>query len=71
MSGQNFNFSFGFNPFDQGFGFCSTEAPSRKERLQKKLNFLKRLRDDFETRLAGLNAAISTIERQLTEEDAA
>jgi len=38
---------------------------------ERKLKFLQAMRDDLETRLAGLNAAIETIERQLNREDAA
>ncbi|WP_287128000.1 hypothetical protein [Candidatus Cyanaurora vandensis] len=68
---RGFSFGFGCNPFDQNFGFCNPEPLSRKERLQRKVRFLKRLRDDLEARLAGLNASISTIERQLSEEDVA
>jgi hypothetical protein len=37
--------------------------------LERKLKFLKAIRDDIEIRLAGLNAAIGTIEQQLRAED--
>ncbi|MEB3282232.1 hypothetical protein ACL6C3_28580 [Capilliphycus salinus ALCB114379] len=41
---------------------------SRKAYQERKLQFLKWMRDDLETRLAGLNAAIETVERQLNQE---
>lgn len=44
---------------------------SRKAYQERKLKFLKWMRDDLETRLAGVNAAIQTIERQVNEETAA
>lgn len=49
----------------------SSEPMSRKSRLERKQKFLKAMRDDLETRLAGLNAAISKIEEQLSQEEAA
>lgn len=61
-----FPFSF---PFWQD-GYCGSEPVSRKTRLERKLRFLKGMRDDLETRLAGLNAAINNVEQQLTQEDA-
>ena len=36
---------------------------------ERKLKFLKMIRDSLEARLAGLNAAIATIERQLGQEE--
>ncbi|MBW4601938.1 MAG: hypothetical protein KME29_20770 [Calothrix sp. FI2-JRJ7] len=48
----------------------SPDAVSRKARLERKLSFLKTMRDDIETRLAGLNAAITNVEQQLNQEDA-
>ncbi|MBV8887383.1 MAG: hypothetical protein JO235_25770 [Chroococcidiopsidaceae cyanobacterium CP_BM_RX_35] len=48
-----------------------TEPPSHKTYQERKLKFLKWMRDDLETRLAGINAAIDTIERQLNREDTA
>lgn len=47
------------------------EPMSRKAYQERKLKFLKWMRDDLETRLAGVNAAIETIERQVNEETAA
>jgi hypothetical protein len=41
---------------------------SRRTYQERKLRFLKSMRDDLETRLAGLNAAIETIERQISQE---
>ncbi|HEY9875245.1 MAG TPA: hypothetical protein V6D12_17570 [Candidatus Obscuribacterales bacterium] len=49
----------------------SGEPISRRSRLERKLRFLQLMRDDLETRLAGVNAAISKIEEQLSEENAA
>ncbi|KAB8331005.1 hypothetical protein SD80_025905 [Scytonema tolypothrichoides VB-61278] len=46
-----------------------SEPVSRKTRLERKLRFLKTMRDDLDTRLAGLNAAISNVEQQLNQED--
>jgi hypothetical protein len=48
-----------------------SEPMSRQSFLQGRLKFLKWMRDDLETRLAGLNAAIEKVEQQLTQEDAA
>jgi hypothetical protein len=45
------------------------ESVSRKTTLERKLQFLKSMRGDMEIRLAGLNAAIGTIEQQLNQED--
>ena len=36
---------------------------------QRRLKFLKSMRDDLETRLAAINAAIDTIERQHSQEE--
>ena len=57
-------------PFDFWHNSCyGGETLSRKAQLQRKLRFLKTMRDDLDTKLAGLNAAIGTIEQQLTQED--
>jgi hypothetical protein len=45
------------------------EPWSDKEHKKRKLKFLKMMRDGLEARLAGLNAAIETVERQLSQED--
>lgn len=45
------------------------ETVSRKTSLERKLKFLKSMRGDLEIRLAGLNAAIGTMEQQLSQED--
>lgn len=45
------------------------EPISRKTSLERKLKFLKWMRGDLEIRLAGLNAAISSIEQQVSQED--
>jgi hypothetical protein len=42
---------------------------SREAYQKRKLDFLKRIRDDLEARLAAVNASISTIERQISQED--
>ena len=44
---------------------CGGKCPSRKEHQEQRLKFLKWVRDDMETRLAGLNAAIASIESQV------
>jgi hypothetical protein len=49
----------------------SGEPISRKTRLERKLKFLKWMRDELETKLAGINAAITNVEQQLSREDAA
>ncbi|MGA7954708.1 MAG: hypothetical protein WCA07_14440 [Gloeobacterales cyanobacterium] len=48
---------------------CGSEPPSRKARLERKLKFLKWMKDSLETRLSAVNAAIGTVERQVNEED--
>jgi hypothetical protein len=58
-------------PFWWNNSCYGAEPVSRQTYLQRKLNFLKWMRDDLETRLAGLNAAIDNIERQMNQEDAA
>ncbi len=45
------------------------EPRSARADKERKLKFLKMLRDSLEARLAGLNAAIATIERQLEREE--
>ena len=50
------------------FFFNTCGSTSRQEYQERKLKFLKWMRDDLETRLAGLNAAIETIERQMSRE---
>lgn len=45
----------------------SGQSYSRQEYRQQKLRFLKTMRDELETRLAGLNAAIETMERQMSQ----
>jgi hypothetical protein len=45
------------------------EPMSRKTYQERKLRFLRWMRDDLETRLAGVNAAIETIERQINQDD--
>jgi hypothetical protein len=47
------------------------ETISRKSRLQHKLKFLTWMRDDLESKLAGINAAIDTIRQQIEREDTA
>ena len=46
-----------------------SEPISRRTQLERKLRFLKSMRDDLETRLAGTNAAIEQTEQQLRRED--
>jgi hypothetical protein len=47
----------------------TSESFSRKTRLERRLRFLKSMRDELEPRLAGINAAIDKIEQQLSQED--
>lgn len=49
--------------------YCGGESVSRKTSLQRKLKFLKAMRGDLEIRLAGLNAAIGSIEQQISTEE--
>jgi hypothetical protein len=57
-------------PLEAFYNSCyGSEPPSRKARLQRKLKFLKRIKDGLETRLSAVNAAIGTVERQVSEED--
>ncbi|MEO0824551.1 MAG: hypothetical protein AAFX95_06630 [Cyanobacteria bacterium J06639_16] len=52
------------------FPFChGSQAPSFKDYQQFKLKHLKAVRDSLETRLAATNAAIQTIERQMSESE--
>ena len=46
---------------------CSPQKPSRKDYQNHKLNILKTVRDSLETRLAAVNAAIETTERQVAQ----
>ena len=54
-----------------GSSFCGNEPMSRKSFLERRLRFLKWMRDDLETRLAGINAAIGKVEQQLGDDEAA
>ncbi|MDJ0725772.1 MAG: hypothetical protein QNJ38_11735 [Prochloraceae cyanobacterium] len=54
--------------FFWGDPYCYSKS-SRKEMRQRKLEFLKSMRDNLEARLSGLNASIETIERQLRDEN--
>ncbi|MEL6263800.1 MAG: hypothetical protein AAGL17_06010 [Cyanobacteria bacterium J06576_12] len=50
------------------FPFCAPcHKASRSDYRQYKLNFLKTMRDSLETRLAAVNAAIATVERQASQ----
>jgi hypothetical protein len=48
---------------------CGGEPVSRKTSLERKLKFLRWMQGDLEIRLAGINAAIGSIEQQLNQED--
>ncbi|RMF23385.1 MAG: hypothetical protein D6756_08870 [Cyanobacteria bacterium J083] len=50
---------------------CSSEShgSSGLSWKQRRLKFLKSMRDELETRLAAINAAIETIERQTSQEE--
>jgi K+-sensing histidine kinase KdpD len=43
---------------------CNSESEASMTWRQRRLKFLKSIRDDLETRLAAINAAIESIERQ-------
>ena len=47
---------------------CS-DSYSPKANKERKLKVLKWIRDDLETRLAGVNAAIASIESQINREE--
>ncbi len=42
---------------------------STKNYKERRLKFLQWIRDDLETRLAGINATIDSLERQLNQEE--
>ena len=48
---------------------CNTQKHSPKAYKEHRLKFLQWIRDDLETRLAGINAAISTLESQIDREE--
>ena len=50
-------------------GSCNAENCSPKAVQERKLKFLKWMRDDLESKVAGLNAMIETIERQINREE--
>ena len=45
---------------------CESSTAAEQEYKARKLRFLKWMRDDIRTRLAGINAAIAELEKQLT-----
>ena len=51
------------------FGSCKPEDCSPEAMREKKLKFLKWIRNDLESRLAGLNAMIETMEQQISREE--
>jgi hypothetical protein len=51
------------------FPFCAPpSAESRRQYQRYKLEMMKSWRDSLEARLAALNAAISTVEQQISQE---
>ncbi|GAB4331460.1 MAG: hypothetical protein OHK0047_19230 [Leptolyngbyaceae cyanobacterium] len=48
---------------------CHSGSMAQKSHRQHQLEFLKWMRDSLETRLAAVNAAIATMERQMNEEN--
>ncbi len=48
---------------------CHSSSLTHKSYRQNQLEFLKWMRDSLETRLAAVNAAITTMERQMNEEN--
>ena len=51
--------------------YCGSQTTSYKTHQERKLTFLKRMRDHLQTRIAALNAAIESIEQQIGREDTA
>jgi hypothetical protein len=49
--------------------FSCNKSCTRRSFNERRLKFLKWVRDDLETKLAGVNAAIQTVERQISEDD--
>ncbi|MBD2446361.1 hypothetical protein H6G76_04130 [Nostoc sp. FACHB-152] len=50
--------------------FCYGSEPiSHKAHLERKLKFLTWMRDDLESRLSGINAAIDTTRQQIEREN--
>lgn len=49
--------------------WCHSGSMSQKSHRQHQLEFLRWMRDSLETRLAAVNAAIATMERQMNEEN--
>jgi len=47
----------------------SKSSYSRRSYNERRLKFLQWMRDDLEAKLAGINAAIQTVERQISEDD--
>jgi hypothetical protein len=50
------------------FNCCSNDPNARREFQVRKLEMFKTIRNDLETRLAGLNAVIETLERQMGQD---
>lgn len=52
------------------FSSCCGDSKSRRQARVAQLDFLKWVRDSLETRLSATNAAIATLEQQLSQEPA-
>lgn len=52
-----------------GYPYGGTEQEFRRDYKERKLRFLRWMRDEIETRLAGINAAIEALERQIGRRD--
>ncbi len=51
------------------YPFCCPPSPeARRQHQQFKLDMMKAFRDSLETRLAAMNAAISTVEQQIRQD---
>lgn len=48
---------------------CPSSPASQHAYRQHQLDFLKWMRDSLETRLAAVNAAIATVERQMSDDN--
>jgi hypothetical protein len=57
-----------FFPWFNYHSCWNPETSSPESHRQRKLKFLKTMRDELETRLAAINAAIDSIERQTSRD---
>ena len=55
-------------PWHSGYPFCGSNSASARSYRENQLQFLKWVRDSLETRLAAVNAAITSLEGQLNRD---